>query len=235
AVQLGTEWHIPVHTQIRVAYSLAPAILEALHERHINLLIMGWKGKSNNPERIFGTAIDTLIRQAPCDLMLVKLSDKLTQQRQIYPSLTARLHFNRWLMPLAGGPNSRQALDLLPALTTISSTPEIQLCQIMPLQRSPRRRRDLLATSQTRLAQKLTCPITTFALQSADIAEAILGLAQRNACDVIVLGASRESLLQKALHGSIPEAIIRRYPGTVILMRTLDRASTNRTSADLSA
>jgi chloride channel protein, CIC family len=36
---------------------------------------------------------------------------------------------------------------------------------------------------------------------------------------VILLGASRESLLQQAIKGNIPEAIARNSPCTVILVR----------------
>jgi len=34
---------------------------------------MGWKGKPSHPVGFFGSVVDTLIRQATCDVVLVKL------------------------------------------------------------------------------------------------------------------------------------------------------------------
>jgi CIC family chloride channel protein len=51
--------------------------------------------------------------------------------------------------------------------------------------------------------------------------EAIVGLADRNQCDVIVLGASRKSLLKQVVTGNIPESIARQSHCTVILVRTV--------------
>ncbi|GAX34402.1 Cl- channel voltage-gated family protein [Nodularia sp. NIES-3585] len=72
---LAKKWKIPLHTQIRVAHDPAEAILETIHERHINLILMGWKGETSTPGRIFGNVVDTIIRQATCDVMLVKLGN----------------------------------------------------------------------------------------------------------------------------------------------------------------
>ncbi|WP_206601024.1 hypothetical protein, partial [Brachyspira hyodysenteriae] len=60
--------------------------------------------------------VDTLIRQATCDVVLVKFG---TSQ------------FNRWLVPMGGGPNSKAAIQLLPALVTLGDAPEIRLCQVI--------------------------------------------------------------------------------------------------------
>jgi len=71
AESLGQRWQIPVHTQVRVAHDVAAAILETIKERHIDLLLMGWKGNTITPGKIFGNVVDTLIRQAPCEVVLV--------------------------------------------------------------------------------------------------------------------------------------------------------------------
>jgi CIC family chloride channel protein len=70
---LAKKWHIPLHTEIRVAHDAAQAILETINERHIDLILMGWKGNTSTPGRIFGNVVDTIIRQAACDVVLVKL------------------------------------------------------------------------------------------------------------------------------------------------------------------
>jgi CIC family chloride channel protein len=70
-------WNLPVHTQIRVAHDVPNAILETIKERHIDLILMGWQGELSTTGRIFGDVVDTVIRQAGCEVILVKWSDKL--------------------------------------------------------------------------------------------------------------------------------------------------------------
>ncbi|MHC5832274.1 MAG: universal stress protein, partial [Nostoc sp.] len=98
---------------IRVTHDVAQAILETINEEHIDLMLMGWKGSTSTPGRIFGDVVDSIIRQAPCEVVLVKLGTT-----PLSPLPTPH-SFNRWLVPMAGGPNSRLAIKLLPALLTL--------------------------------------------------------------------------------------------------------------------
>ncbi|MBC1294858.1 chloride channel protein, partial [Nostoc sp. UCD122] len=70
---LAKKWKIPLHTQIRVTHDVAQAILETINEQHIDLILMGWKGNTSTPGRIFGSVVDNIIRQATCEVVLVKL------------------------------------------------------------------------------------------------------------------------------------------------------------------
>ncbi|MEG3860430.1 chloride channel protein [Microcoleus sp. herbarium12] len=74
-------WNLPVHTQIRVAHDVPHAILETIKERHIDLILMGWQGEISTTKRIFGDVVDTVIRQAGCEVVLVKWSEKLLATR----------------------------------------------------------------------------------------------------------------------------------------------------------
>jgi len=39
-------------------------MLETINERHIDLILMGWKGNTITPVGFFGSVVDTLVRQA---------------------------------------------------------------------------------------------------------------------------------------------------------------------------
>jgi CIC family chloride channel protein len=56
--------------------------LETIRERHIDLILMGWQGELSTKERIFGDVVDTVIRQAGCEVVLVKWSEKLLAKRK---------------------------------------------------------------------------------------------------------------------------------------------------------
>ncbi|MDX2215963.1 MAG: chloride channel protein [Oculatellaceae cyanobacterium bins.114] len=197
-------WQIPVHTQIRLAHDAAQAMLETIQERHIDLVLMGWKGNTATPGRVFGSVVDTVIRQASCEVILVKLSETEV--------------FDRWLVPIAGGPNSQQGLKLLPALINLSTDPAVRLCQVF----DPGVEAldvTLLQQSIAQLNHQVDCPIMAYPIWGNSVSDAVVKLASKENCDVIVLGASREGLLQQAIKGNIPEAIARSSDCTVILVR----------------
>ncbi len=226
-MRLAQDWEISVHTQIRVTHSVSQAILETIQERHIDLTLLGWRGQSQGSGLIFNDTLDTLIRQAPCGIVLVKLGQHFNQGEVRYPSLLARLHLNRWLVPTSGGPNAALALELLPALVNLSGTPEIQLFQAqkptqeapLPYQVSVEEAQNRLNAMANRLGEQLNCPIETTAVCAYSIPEAVLDMADHKHCDVIVLGASREGMLQQVIQGNVPEAIARQSRATVILVR----------------
>ena len=113
ALRLSREWQIPVHTQIRVAHDVSAAVLETIQERHINSLLMGWKGGTHTPGRIFGDVADTLLRQAPCQMVLVKWGSQVVENAE-----PRQPQLQRWLIPLGGGVNALAGLELLSALVT---------------------------------------------------------------------------------------------------------------------
>ncbi|MDX2097667.1 MAG: chloride channel protein [Leptolyngbyaceae cyanobacterium bins.59] len=201
---MGQKQRIPVHTQIRVAHEVSQPILETIKERHIDLVIMGWKGGPRTPGRIFGGTVDTLIRQAACDVMVVKF--------QAHRSL------NRWLVPLAGGPNAQYAIQFLPALMSLATDPEVRLCQVHQPS-DPEPNLEPLNEATRYLEGRLESSVISTAVCANSVSEAIVDLSAKNQCDVIVLGASREKMLQQALKGNIPEAIVRQCRCTVILVR----------------
>ncbi|OKH37504.1 chloride channel protein [Calothrix sp. HK-06] len=212
AVELGEQWQIPVHTQIRVAHDIAGAILSVVKERHINLALMGWKGSTSTPGKVFSRVVDTIIHQAGCDVVLAKLQKNTS--------------FERWLLPMAGGPNARQALQLLPALVSLSSTPSIHLCQVFQpdestidtklLEKSVR----FLKTKVSKAIHDKSLNIYTTPIRATSISKAIIDCAEKDRSDVIILGASREGLLQHTIKGNIPENISRQSNRNVILVRS---------------
>ncbi|MBR8827246.1 MAG: chloride channel protein [Gomphosphaeria aponina SAG 52.96 = DSM 107014] len=214
--RFGRNHKIPVHTQIRVSYDIADTILSVIRERHIDLLLMGWKGRTSNQDAIFGNLVDKLINAATCELILVKLSNNLNY----YPYNLARN--SNWLVPMAGGPNAAQALKLLPALTAVYQppySPIIWLCRVYPPAEYSPDPPDLkqIATS---LQNQLNLKVISLAMGSHSVINSLSRLATNQNCDVVILGASREGLLKQVIQGNIPEAIATQVDSTVILVRT---------------
>jgi chloride channel protein, CIC family len=211
---LAKKWKIPLHTQIRVTHDVAHAILETINEQHIDLILMGWKGNTSTPGRIFGSVVDNIIRQATCEVVLVKLG------KPPQSPLPTQHSFNRWLVPMAGGPNSPLAIKLLPALITLGNNPQIRLTQVFnPSELKPDMSISEQAIRHLMRRRKLSSTVVALPVQADSVAEGVINLVKTEGYDVVVLGASREGLLQQAIQGNIPEAIASGVESTVILVR----------------
>ncbi|MBD2186744.1 chloride channel protein [Pseudanabaena mucicola] len=219
AVDIAKRRKVPIHTQVRVAHDAGQAILEVASDRRINLLLIGWHGRPKSPDRIFGDTVDTVAKQANCDVMLVKFSDRIQKVNPFSQEFKRpNISFNRWLIPISGGPNTANALLLLPALMSLSAYPEVCLCQIF----SPDHEKQTvnqLEIYADQLYKSLHFSVGKIPVCSKSIADAILDLANQERSDVIMLGASREGILQQMMHGNIPEAIARNSNRTIIIFR----------------
>ncbi|HHP7232186.1 MAG TPA: chloride channel protein [Xenococcaceae cyanobacterium] len=211
----GRKQNIPLHTQVRIANDTAEAILETIAQEHINFLVMGWKGQTSSAERIFGNVVDTIIAQASCELMLVKLG---TAPNSFPQNLAGK---GKWLIPTAGGSNIQRAMKFLPALAnlyTLPDYPQIELCQIYNASRH-KFNSDQLKITANAIADKLNRPVFPFPIRGNSVPNAVFRLNYQQKYDLIIIGASSEGLLQNAVRGNIPEAIARKTDTTVIIVR----------------
>ncbi len=197
---------ISVHTQIRVSHDVSSAILEVVRDRHIDLLISNWKGSTTTPDRIFGEVVDALIRQVRCDVMLIKWG-------------LDHIRRDRWLIPTAGGPNSAKAIEWLPGLMKQAEAPEAFLCHVSAPNTEPEVSIQALNKACNQVQLRISCITHSIAVCNRSISSAVFDLAEQNDCDVILLGATQEGLLEQVMKGNIPEEIARRSPQTVILVR----------------
>jgi CIC family chloride channel protein len=211
----GRKRNIPVHTQIRIATNVDEAILETISQAKIDLLLMGWKGNTTNPEQIFGNVVDKLIKQATCDLMLVKLG----KDPQAFPQ---QLTQGKWLIPYGGGGNIHKAMTILPALAKLypaTSSLQIELCQVSQPKKDRFRLEELSKVSES-LRHKLHFPLKTLNIQSDSVATTIVNLAKVEEYSLIIVGASNEGLLQNIVQGNIPYTIAREVDTTTIVFRS---------------
>ena len=196
---------ISLHTQIRVAHDIAPTLLAVIKQRHIDLVLLGWRRPNITPGRVLGNVVDTLLRQSPCPVLIVR------------PGKTKQ--FERWLLPSAGGPNSKMAMKLLPALVTLSENPRIHLCAITPTDDGKTRFRKQLQRRAKSLEKHLGRTVISRFYIHDNVAEAIVHLSEQYQSDVLVLGASREGLFSQVIKGNIPLEVAQNSDATIILVQ----------------
>ncbi|HEY9864268.1 MAG TPA: chloride channel protein [Candidatus Obscuribacterales bacterium] len=223
AERLGQNSKISVHTQIRVAHDVSQAILETTQEEHINLLLMGWHGDISAPDRIFGNVMDGVIRQVPCQVMLIKWGQNQTSNSaktevNLDQATCPVLGWHRWLVPMRDTLENSVSVQLLPALMKLSVYPKIRLLRVVKNVMSTQQIREFNQTSEY-LSHRLNTEVISTSVCSNSVSEAVIDLADKDQCDVIVLGASREGMLRQVIQGNIPEAIAKNCQCTVILVR----------------
>ncbi|MDQ3929816.1 MAG: hypothetical protein M3328_11825 [Chloroflexota bacterium] len=91
--------HVRVERLVKVARDVPTAVRQAVEEEHAGLVLAHWKGHPRNPKRhVYGHILDDLLRDPPCDIILVRPDGWRDCQRV--------------LLPVRGGPSAEQALDV---------------------------------------------------------------------------------------------------------------------------
>lgn len=213
--RMGRKANIPVHTKIIVSHQRTAVLLETIKNRHINLVIMGWKQKSHSQEFIFSHVIDSLINKAPCELILVKLG----KNKQHYPYQNQAQ--GSCIIPISGGPNIQEGLKLLPAFFKIYQSAKLPPVWLTKVYRQDEQELNLtdLHSAAHKLNDLVTTDVHLLPLCSDSVVSAIVQTAEIYNSELVIVGASREGLLKQAWYGNIPEQIANKLDSTVIIIR----------------
>ncbi len=196
---------VPVHTMLRLGRSVSDAVKKTVAENSSDLILFGWPGESGTHGRLFGSVIDPVVANPPADVIVVRTNpiDKL----------------NRILVPVAGGPNGR--LALITAVSLARSTPEPT--QIILLHVALSGSDPLRAQAQAEKAFRRTLNGITYdhlekRVTPADSPRQSI-LAAAEACDLIVIGATRERLLHNLLLGNVAQQVAEQARCPVLIVK----------------
>lgn len=209
-VAVGAAHDVPVRTMLRLGRDVGQSIVGAARERDANLMILGWPGTLSGSTHAFGSIIDVLSTNPPCDLAVVRL------RRMQSPG--------RILVPVAGGPNARLAVAFAAAeadgiAEADGRRPEVVALFVVPASASD----EEIAARRESLSAGLELAAWEVDLQTVraeDVVGAILGEAA--GFDQIVIGASGEGWLEQSLFGSIPQRVAEEATVTVVMVKRHD-------------
>ncbi len=211
-VSVGREFDVPVRTMIRLGREIGDSIISVARARGVSLMVLGWPTRVHHQPVAFGSIIDLLARNPPCDLAVVRF------RRGGLP--------NRILVPVAGGPNARLALEL--AITEADAVqqrtgvrPEVVGLNLI-LDGAKGNSNVLEQRRQTLIADLdiADWPLELRVVFADDIVQGILDEATK--FEQIIVGASEEGLLEQSLFGSISQRIAEEALTTVIMVKRHD-------------
>ena len=195
---------LEIATVVRVSRQLWQGIVDSAKEEQCDLLMLPWKETTANPNSIFGTTIDEIAKDQPCDIALVK--------RQ--PMGCCK----RILLPVRGGPHAELALRLAVGLAERYDGSVTALRVIPPgltiadVEQEKEQFNDFLSRTPSPRVAKL------FRV-SESVIQAILS--ELPSHDFVVMGASAALSAQEPyLFGSIAERVVRDADSPVIVVKT---------------
>ena len=192
AERVGRRWRIPVHTQIRVCHDLSAAILEAIADRHITELVMGWGGEASLAQRLFREGIDQILEQAPCRVLLVKPGTTFLHATPLLQGDRPTLPLQHWLIPLSAQVPQTGLAEPLEQVLRLVESPDVSLCQIdLPRQTISANR---LHQLQRRLENQLKQPVQADLICARSMTAALLDLMRSRGVDVVMLSLTKEQL-----------------------------------------
>ena len=201
---------IPLDVLVRTGRDPGTEILAAARELLPDLILLGWRGARGRGRYLLGRTLDPVVQYAPCDVAVVRAEGG---QHSLEDSSGA---FERVLVPVGGGPNAAMAIDLALCLS-----PQVQVTALnvardvqgeVALSLSRQRLEEILEpwTDEPRVQGKV--------VQSSTPIKGILTEAAKG-YDLVMVGASHESYVDRVLFGNIPQTVAARSPAPAIVVR----------------
>lgn len=194
---------VPVSTVIKIAHDAAAAILETAEEEGTDLILLGWRGRPTLREHILGSTLDPVVREAPCDVGVLR-DGRSGEPRRVVVAARGRGKHARLGAELAGALSHARGAELL-AVTVVTpgagrrDEPEARLAGVV--------------------ADAGLGPWEAqFKTVSAGSPEEGL-LEAAGPGDLLVLGASEEPAWRMGLFGSLPERVAARSGASVLLVK----------------
>ena len=208
AIGQARELDVPVHTMIRLDRHTGRAITDTARKSGADLMILGWPGHTSSPRHAFGSIIDLVAINPPCDLAVVRFRKRRSPKRI--------------LVPTAGGVNTKLAISLAidQARSYAARTgeePVITLLYICtPADACPEVRArgfELLRS----LGSGFDYPTEVAVVPADNVVDGIVQESENH--DLIVIGATAGRLFDQVLFGTIPERVALRAPVTVMMVK----------------
>jgi glucosyl-3-phosphoglycerate synthase len=200
-----------IHPIVRIGRRAAEGIIEASAEQESDLIIFGWGGKSpagrdGQGPSVFSPTIDEVVRDAPCDIAVVKQRGS----REI----------RRVLVPVRGGPHAELAIRFADAIAR-SHDAEVVVLHLVPPGITLAVRAQAEHALASFIRQHVQGRAEAVLREAANVRNTILREADR--ADLVVMGASaspggRDG--ETYLFGALPEAVATRAKPTVIVVKT---------------
>ena len=204
AMAYAEDEDVPVSGTIRIGHDVAKAILTTIDQNDSDQVLLGWRGRSRRTDFALGSNLDTVVTDAPCDVLVEKVGEHADGVDSI-------------LLPTAGGPHAELAAEVSRAIARGNDAAVRVVHVVSPTADESEREdaRGKLASTADVLGDSVE--VQTALLEGEDVTDTIVE--ETVNYDVTLIGSSRESLLQQLVFGAVPENVGERAKNTVIMTK----------------
>ncbi|MGB5261305.1 MAG: universal stress protein [Gammaproteobacteria bacterium] len=207
----------------------AEEIIQAAEELQPDLIVLGSHGIEGMTHFLLGSISDQVLRYAGCSVLIARSSPKMSTPADAGDQALPW----RILMAYDESEPAKKAISLCASLP-LDDNAEVHVVSIMPMIRMFRQdiRQQLNTIWQQQKhareealkeavgALEWSTPHVSSALvQSTDVSQEILEIAEKDAMDLVVLGYKGQSAIKRFLLGSITARIARHAPCSVLAVR----------------
>jgi uncharacterized hydrophobic protein (TIGR00271 family) len=203
AEQIVTEAQVPAHGMVRIGHDTTSGINEAARECKADVIIIGWRPKPRTRDRWLGPTLDPLLANPVGNVMVLR-AEVIGEPHRI-------------LVPLAGGPNATLALTYALQLAEYWNG-EVTALTIVSNSANEHEQAAAERMLRETIGRQIDHPRLRLKVSAApDPAHGILTEAANH--DLVMLGASREGVIDRVLFGDIPERIAADSTSPVIIVK----------------
>jgi basic amino acid/polyamine antiporter, APA family len=206
ARSIAKESGLGLRTRSIVGRSVGSTVLNVLKEERAQHLVLGWKGKRKSYQHILGSNIDKIVKNAICEITLVKTGHK---------------PIKNILVLVGSGPNSvlavKRGIEIAKSIKKSSLTLLTVESITLSTGKDPKIEGKNLIKSTVRSIGLNPDDFTSKVVVADDIRNELLQIVKDY--DTVCIGATRSTSIRRALFGSIPEEIGENMNGTVVITR----------------
>jgi uncharacterized hydrophobic protein (TIGR00271 family) len=234
---------VPTFPITRLSRSISEGIIETAAEEQCDLILLSWALGGTSSGTRMGKVLDPVVQNAACDVAVVavhperlrqgELSQEGEQDDGCSPNMRA-LRLSRILVPTAGGPHAplatRLALLLARECEARTSVIYVAGAEASPADLALGRQRiqqtldalreqlkALPGGEQGQDAEQEDLALDSQVVTAESVAEGIALAGAEN--DLVLIGASNESLIDQVLFGTVPEQVARLCPSPVLMVK----------------
>jgi nucleotide-binding universal stress UspA family protein/glycosyltransferase involved in cell wall biosynthesis len=206
---------VELRTIVRIGRRAAEGIVEVAAEEEADLIIFGWAGRPGGrratAEAVFSPTIDEVVRDAPCNIAVVK-------QRGIKD-------VQRILAPVRGGPHAELALSYAAALGRYFEA-AVDVMHIVSPDISPLVRTQTERALATFVRSHADEPARPLLVEGTNVGSSIIHEAE--SAQLVVMGAAAVAAhaaataagIEGGLFGELPETVAQHARPSVIVVKT---------------
>lgn len=189
---------------VRYGHDVAGSLVSLADGDDVEAMLLGWHGRPRRRDVVLGSYIDTVLREAACDVLV----ERIDRDRGPITST---------LVPVAGGPHTKFATEIAGAVARAHDA-RIELVTVIESSA------DDAAVADARSLLDRTAPslgavesVTQTVVREDDVVDAIRQATVDH--DVAVLGAGGSGRLHRIVATDVAEAIARQAESDVVLCR----------------